>query len=114
MTLLEQQQLFAHLVADLINQAYLLGYTLTLGEAWRTPEQAEWNAQRGIGVAHSLHTERLAIDLNLFKDGVLITTVDGYRPLGNYWKGLNDLARWGGDFKSPDSDHFSLTWQGIS
>jgi hypothetical protein len=112
-TLREQQSLFAQLAASLITYAYSAGYEITLGEAWRTPEQAQWNADNGSGIVHSLHTQRLAIDLNLFKDGALLETVDGYRPMGTYWKGLHELARWGGDFSKPDSDHFSLEFDGI-
>lgn len=113
MTLLEQQQLFALLIGGLIEHAHSSGYQLTFGEAWRTPEQAQWNAQHGVGIKHSLHTERLAIDLNLFKDGELVGSVDGYRPLGQFWESLHPLCRWGGRFSSPDADHFSMTRDGI-
>lgn len=114
MSLREQQCCFAGLVAQLISWAISQGYELTLGEAFRTPEQAAWNAAHGTGIANSLHCQRLAIDLNLFKDGMLMTTVDDYQPLGTYWKSLHADARWGGDFSKPDADHFSLTWGGVS
>ena len=113
MTLREQQSVFAMLVGHLIEHIYSAGYEATFGEAYRTPEQAQWNAAHGLGIAHSLHTDRLAIDLNLFKDGQFLETVEDYRPLGEYWKSLHELARWGGDFSKPDSDHFSLEWQGV-
>lgn len=114
MTLREQQSLFVMLVGGLIEHAYSAGYELTFGEAWRTPEQARLNAQRGSGIVNSLHCERLAIDLNLFRDGKLLTSVEDYRPLGEYWKSLHSLARWGGDFTTrPDADHFSLTYGGV-
>ena len=118
MTLLEQQQLFSMLIADLITHAYSAGYAVTLGEAYRTPQQARWDADRNIGIAHSLHTERLAIDLNLFKGATFLTAVEDYRPLGDYWTSLHDQARWGGNFRDvhgnskPDADHFSLAWDG--
>lgn len=113
MDLRPQQSLFAQLVGQFIDWCYDSGYELTFGEAWRTPEQAEWNAEHGSGIAHSLHIERLAVDVNAFKDGNLIATVEGYRPLGEHWKSLHPLARWGGDFSKPDADHFSLTRDGI-
>lgn len=90
------------------------GYGLTLGEGWRTPEQVAIDVANGKGIAGSLHPKRLAQDLNAFKDGVQITTVDGYRALGEYWKSLDPLCRWGGDFTTrPDADHFSITSQGV-
>lgn len=114
MTLSEQQRRFPPLVAKLIIYIYeQLGLEVTFSEAWRTPEQAAWNAAHGHGIVHSLHCDRLAIDLNLFKDGVYLTDKADYQPAGDYWKMLDADARWGGDFHSPDSDHFSLTFGGI-
>ena len=113
MTLGEQQRLFARLVGQLIAWAYANGYELTLGEALRSAEQAEWNAEHGTGITKSLHILKLAIDLNLFRDGIFLTAKEDYQPLGDYWKSLHSLARWGGDFSRPDSDHFSLEWQGV-
>jgi hypothetical protein len=86
--------------------------SVTLGECWRTPEQALWNATHGTGVAHSLHTERLAIDLNLFKDGVYLTTPEAYAQLGAWWVTLGPMYRWGGNFKSRDNDHYSISPDG--
>jgi hypothetical protein len=112
--LLDQQILFPPLVARLIDWAYSVGYTLTFGEAWRSPQEAAINAQTGAGITNSLHTQRLAIDINLFKDGVLLESVEDYRPLGEFWLTLHPLARWGGNFAKPDADHFSLTFDGVS
>lgn len=114
LTLGQKQRLFTRLVAKLIERAYEMGYELTLGEAWRTPEQAKLNAQGGSGISTSLHISRLAIDLNLFKDGKFLTTSDEHRPLGEYWKSLHELCRWGGDFRPrPDGNHYSITHGGF-
>jgi hypothetical protein len=119
MTEHEQQVMFAKLLPKLIEQAFALGFEVTMGECWRTPEQAAWNAAHGFGIAKSLHTERMAVDLLLFKDGVLLTASSDYQPLADWWKEQNPLACWGGDFKNsaglprPDVYHFSLTWNGI-
>lgn len=113
MTLGEKQRRFTELIARLITWCYANGYELTFGEAYRTPEQAALNAQSGAGIANSLHTKRLAIDLNLFRDGVFLTTKENYAPVGEYWKTLDPEARWGGDFTRPDSDHFSLEHEGV-
>jgi len=112
-TLGEAQRAFVPCVADLIVWAYDNGYQLTFGEAHRTMEQAAANARLGIGIANSLHVKRLAIDLNVFKDGVYLTKSEDYLPLGERWKTLHPLARWGGDFKKPDGNHFSFEWQGV-
>jgi len=107
------QEQFAASVAKLIQKANELGYGVTFGECWRTPEQAQWDADHHIGVAHSLHMDRLAIDLNLFKDGEFLTTPEAYIQLGEYWKTLGENYRFGGDFKIKDYDHFSITPDGV-
>lgn len=118
-SLLQQQQTFCENTGRLIVWTYGQGYQLTWGEAMRDPRIAQLNAQAGIGIVATLHGERLAIDLNLFLNGVLLGTTKDYAPLGAYWKTLNPLNRWGGDFKAadgspkPDSDHFSMEFGGI-
>ena len=112
MTLGEKQRLFTRLVGKLIEFAYANGYELTFGDAYRSPEQARLNAQSGSGIVNSLHCERLAIDFNLFKDGVYLTDSAAYKPLGEYWEFLGADCRWGGRFKRPDGNHFSITHAG--
>lgn len=114
MTLGEKQRAFTLCVAKLITYAYDMGFELTFAEAYRTPEQAKLNAQNGIGSANSVHCDRLAVDLNLFEDGVYLTTSEAHRPLGEYWKTLHPLARWGGDFRKPDGNHYSFEHNGRS
>ena len=106
MTLRQKQSLFARMVALLILKAYEMGYEITFGEAWRTPEQAQRNAAAGRGISNSLHIDRLAIDLNLFKDGKFLTSTEAHRPLGEWWEQQHPLARWGGRFN--DGNHYSL------
>jgi hypothetical protein len=106
--------LFTHNIARLILWAYEQGYELTLSEAYRTPEQAELNAKAGKGIANSLHTQRLAIDLNLFRGGRWLQFSEQHRPLGDYWKTLHPLNRWGGDFRPrPDGNHYSMEHEGV-
>jgi hypothetical protein len=113
MTLGEKQRLFCSLVAKLIAFAYDIGYEMTFGEAYRTPEQAQANAVKGTGISNSLHTKRLAIDLNLFYNKVYLQRTEEYEELGDYWKSLHPLCCWGGDFKKPDGNHFSLEHEGV-
>jgi hypothetical protein len=114
LTLGQKQRLFTRLVAKLIEHAYANGYELTFGEAYRTPEQAKLNAAGGSGIINSLHISRLAVDLNLFKDGKFLTTSEDHRPLGLFWKTLHPDCAWGGDFRPrPDGNHYSLSHNGI-
>ena len=106
MTLSEKQRLFSKLLADLIQWAYKKGFEVTMGECFRTPEQAALNAQKGTGIANSLHTKRLAVDLNLFVEGQYQPTTEAHRPLGEYWESLNPRCRWGGRFN--DGNHYEL------
>ncbi|WP_392551236.1 M15 family metallopeptidase [Orbus wheelerorum] len=108
-TLSQKQQRFSHMIGLLILFAYKqTGYGLTFGEAFRTPEMAAIYAQKGSGIKNSLHTERLAIDLNLFIDGVYQQDSQTYKLLGEYWESLG--GTWGGRFN--DGNHFSLAHNG--
>lgn len=113
MTLGAKQRKFTKLVGVLIAFAYSEGYELTFAEAYRTPEQAALNAKTGAGISNSLHTKRLAVDMNLFIDGVYQTQSEAYKPLGEYWKSLDPDCAWGGDFSRPDGNHFSLSHEGV-
>lgn len=115
MTLRDKQSAFAKLVAFLILEADHLGFELTLGEAYRSPEEAARLAKAGKGIAQSLHTQRLAIDLNLFRDGKYLTSSEAYRPLGQWWEQQSTPdyeCCWGGRFTRADGNHFSIGYGG--
>lgn len=97
------------MIADLIIFAYDYGYELTVGEAFRPSITAKAYADQGRGISNSLHTYRLAIDLNLFKDGVWLTKTEDHRPLGEYWE--KQGGTWGGRFH--DGNHYSLEHNGV-
>ena len=109
MTLRQKQSKFVLMVSALIDFAYTNGYELTFGETYRTPEQAALNAKTGKGIAKSLHTQRLAIDLNLFKGGKYLTSSTSHRPLGEFWESIG--GTWGGRWN--DGNHYSLEHNGI-
>ena len=111
--LTDLQQRFPPLLAKLIEWGYQNGYTLAMAEAYRSPEQAALNAQHGSGIANSLHTLRLAVDIMAYKNGAWLQDSEDYRPLGEFWKTLAPECCWGGDFAKPDGDHFSMTWGGF-
>lgn len=109
-----KQQLFSRLVAKLIQHANELGYEITLGEAWRPDETAKLYEEKGIGSKNSLHRIRLAIDLQLFRDGKWLKETDDHRPLGEYWEKLSTdgcECVWGGHWG--DGNHYSIAHQGM-
>lgn len=116
MSLSDKQWEFLKDVAKLIQYAESVeGYKLTASELYRTPEQAALNAKTGKGISNSLHTKKLAIDLNLFINGKYMTSSEDYKVLGDYWKSLHPENAWGGDFKGrPDGNHFSRRHRGVA
>lgn len=138
-TLRQKQSRFARNVPRLLDFAVALGYDVTLGEAFRSDEQAEIHAlgfdgreavarmiehqfpllakklrnNGGNGVRNSLHTVKLAIDLQLFDraTGRWFTEVEPYRDLGVYWESLGPDHCWGGRFG--DTPHYSISHDGV-
>ena len=106
MTLRQKQSKFIQMVARLIDWAFVNGYELTIGEAFRTDEQQEIYVKKGTSkVKRSKHQDRLAIDLNFFIDGKYRETTKAYQPLGDYWKDMGGI--WGGDW-GWDGNHFEF------
>ena len=97
MSLREQQSRFTRLVADLIIFAYEHGYEVTLGDAWARDGHKK----------NSFHYIRLAIDLNLFKDGIYLKETEDHRLLGEYWESLDPLCTLGGRWG--DGNHYSYS-----
>ena len=95
----QKQTEFAKVVPLLINKAFEMGYEVTLGDAYRDPRCP-------YGSKSSKHKRRLAIDLNLFKDGKYLTGTDDHEPLGEYWESIGGI--WGGRFD--DGNHYE--WPG--
>ena len=98
------QMEFARLVPRLIDKAYDLGYSVTLGDAYRDPRVT-------YGHPKSAHRVRLAVDLNLFQDGIFLEDTEDHRELGEWWEKQHILARWGGRFR--DGNHYSFEWDGV-
>lgn len=114
MNLSQKQRCFSLLIARFILALRDLGYQVSLGEAWRPPEMAMIYENRGTGISNSLHTSRLAVDLNLFKGGIFLTKTDQYKEAGELWESYSNEELeccWGGRFK--DSSHFSISHGGV-
>lgn len=104
MTLREQRTLFSKLVPRLIDHAFEFGYEVTIGDCYRDPRAP-------YGHPTSCHKVGLAIDLNLFKDGVYLETTESHQELGEYWESLDPLCRWGGSWD--DGNHYSMEYLGM-
>lgn len=94
MTLRERQSEFVRMTAMLINYATLRGYELTFGDAWASSGHR----------SGSFHYKRLAIDLNLFKDGKWLQDTEDHRELGEFWEHIG--GSWGGKWN--DGNHYSF------
>lgn len=104
-----KQRIFSRMVADLILFAYERGYELTLGDAYRDPRVfGPVGTRKYYSSANSLHKERLAIDLNLFKDGAFLTRTEDHKELGEFWEAIG--GTWGGRFN--DGNHYSIEHNG--
>jgi len=109
-----KQQRFTECVGTLIAYAGSRGYGLTFGDAYRDPRvHGKMGDKVGYAAAKSVHKLRLAVDFNLFVEGVYVT--DGkhvaYSELGALWERLDENARWGGRFD--DANHFSFEHNGV-
>lgn len=107
-SLSQKQARFTVMVARLIEFASQNNLDLTFGEAYRTPEMAEFYAKNGKGIKDSVHCHRLAVDLNLFIDGKYQASTEAYKALGEYFESIGGC--WGGRFN--DGNHFSLEHNG--
>lgn len=109
---------FSESVPLLLGFMRLRGYQYALGQVVRTEAEAAANAIAGTGIRRSLHVDGLAVDINLYRDGVYLEDSSAHLMFGNFWKSLGPLHRWGGDFKDaqgrpkPDGNHYSIEYQG--
>ncbi len=111
-TLRQKQSRFAREVAKLILQANHMGYDVTLGDAYRDPRvHGSLGIRKSYSHPKSAHKLRLAIDLNLFRDGEYLERSMDHRPLGEWWEAQGPDHRRGGRFD--DGNHYSLEYGGI-
>lgn len=108
MSLVTEQFLFLKDVIKLLDYCVINGWIVTFGEAARTIEQQQIYVKTGRSkTMQSKHLQRLAIDLNFFKDGSLIYDIALLKAIGDYWESLTPGNQWGGNWKSfKDVPHF--------
>lgn len=117
-TILKKQFLFSRMLSHLLNFAFKQGYEVTIGECYRPDETAALYAKIGKGIKNSVHRLRLAVDLNLFRNGKYLTETEDYKELGEFWESMDSGNRWGGRFGEDDGDiddgnHFSIEHNGV-
>jgi len=110
MNLSAEQNAFLGDVAKLIEYVYNKdsGILITGGELFRTMEQQKIYFDSGRSkTMNSNHLRRLAIDLNFIRNNAIISDKETLQAYGDFWKSLNPLNRWGGEFSTIyDPGHF--------
>lgn len=100
MSLRSRQSRFVKMVQLLVGYADLRGYELTYGDAYRD-DRCDY------GHPKSLHRKRLAVDFNLFRDGVYLSgdaAKRGHDLLHDFWDAIGGSAR-----ISHDLNHYSYS-----
>jgi len=106
MSLLNEQAIFLQDVAKVIAFCPTIGFIVTGGELFRTPEMQEYYFKNKLSKTQKgQHPKRLAVDLNFFRmvDGkaVPIIVASDLKEIGDFWMALdpkNDCGiRWGWD-----------------
>ena len=99
MKLGQKQELFMRLLPRLIDKAHELGFEIRGGDLFRDSrshgdygEDKICGDKKVYGHKRSCHKLKLAIDLNLIKDGVLVSSSEGHRELGEWWEKQNELC----------------------
>ncbi len=107
----QRQALFAQKLGEFLTWLFANGFEVTLGGAY--DKEGE-----GGHKPNSVHSDRMAIDLNIYLAGLWM---DGngdwqaphWQKIGAQWKSNGDIFKWGGDFKIKDFNHFSVTPDGV-
>jgi peptidoglycan L-alanyl-D-glutamate endopeptidase CwlK len=114
MSLVYYQNRFAKNLARLLNEAFSLGYIISIGEVYRPLEMQKLYIKQGKSkTLKSKHLDKLAVDLQIFqfKNGryKYLTECKHYKELAKIWKQIDPLNEWGGDWRRfKDCGHFQL------
>ena len=102
MKLLDKQKHFMSLLPRLVDYIYDQSWSCTIGDGYRHPDAVfPYHSH-----PNSMHTKRLAIDLNFFDEqGEYVTESERLKMFGEYWMRLDPNCTWGG---TKDGNHFSM------
>jgi hypothetical protein len=100
-----KRQLFTRCTVALLTKMIADGYAPMIGKD---------------GLKHmknSLHYDGLAIDIDLTKDGVYLSSSEDHKVFGVFWESLHPDCYWGGngpkkDGLKDDGNHYSVTMGG--
>jgi len=101
MGLVDKQNKFAGMVALLVLYIQSQGYQVTYGDAYRDDRVT-------YGHPKSTHRFRLAVDLNIFKDGVYLSGDEDHAKFHDFWDSIGGSER-----IENDGNHYSCEHQGI-
>lgn len=96
MTLRQRQSKFAQMLILLFAYIIQEGFEFTLGDAARLDRKGHKK--------NSKHYIRLAIDINLFKNGRYLRKTSDHQKIGFFWENIG--GTWGGRFKHKDGNHY--------
>ena len=106
-TLRQKQSRFALAAAKLVLHIYEQGYQVTHGDAYRDARlHGNLGERKSYSHPYSMHKLRLALDLNLFRNGAYLDTTEAHRPIGEWWERQGRDHRWGGRWG--DGNHYSI------
>ena len=97
MSLGSEQERFSLMLGKLIIFAYNQGYQIRMGDVFAKAGHME----------NSNHYNKLAADINLFRDGVYLTDGKDHNILHDFWDTLGGAKR-----IDKDLNHYSLEYQG--
>ena len=99
----DRQSHMMYCVMVLLDEIFQRGYECTGGDLMRDKRVfGVVGESKGYGAPSSNHKQRLAIDINLFKDGVYLTDEEHHKQFGEYWESLDERNRWGGRYQDPN------------
>lgn len=109
----QKQRRFARAIPRLIDMVHTLGLECTIGDVFRDPRAfGHYGAKRAYSSAHSNHKLKLAIDINLFRNGRYLSSTSSHRELGLWWMAQGEDHEWGGAHGRSDGNHYSIRHQG--
>lgn len=108
MSLGEEQEAFSRDFMLLLQYLHDNNYKVRIGEIQRTLAQQKLYVKEGKSKTYSsMHLRKCAADLFIFKEDKWLKGKKKLQKIGDYWEGLDNKNRWGGNWKSfIDCPHF--------